>query len=680
MDIAEFFSLFEDEILEEAKHPSDGGEAGAGEDYKENAFTRIAIRDLSDAGALASPIACHFSGDYKGHEFKVSGYEVTEEDSRLDLLVSDYRHSVGGNPARLNASDLDRSFKMAERFLAFLMDSRSSGPDPSQESHAMIYDITSRKSKFKNVQITLITNCMIAVRKEKIRRKQLSGYAVAHETWDLERFRRFRAGGSTREPIEVDLSEYPGGGLACLSNADPIAGYSTTIAVIPGAALADWYDEYGSRLLELNVRSYLQAKGKINKEILKTLIKEPERFLAYNNGITIVAEDVEFTPDQSRIRRLRGVQIVNGGQTTASIHRARRESSADLSRVYVQAKITKVPAEEFETVVPEISRLSNTQNKVSEVDLRARHSFHVGLERVAMRRWVPGEKSKWFYERARGSYQTERARRGKGKAGKFDEEYPSSQRITKEDIARFVNSYEGFPYLVSLGGQKNFLKFMDGVPNTGKDWEPSDEEYRELIGKAILFRGIQAIVKEAKVTSFPINLTNYTVALVGHKTNQSIDFSKIWDIQEISAALKTQVRDWVPKVSKIMDISAVGKNPTEWFKKEPFWTHLKQETESWQLTTKLASELRENAGIPVLDDEAAHIEACKRLPAKEWFLIYQWGEQGTDLSRSQIDIARLMAELASEEWKRDPKSRQAIEGAKIIKMYAVRNLETEKIA
>ncbi len=674
MDIAEFCRELEDDVLEEAKHPNDGSDGGAGEDFKENAFTRIAIRDLSDAGALESPTACHYAGKYKGHDFKVSAYEIAEEDSRLDLVIADYRHPVDGNPVTLNAGDIDRSFKMAERFLAFLMDAGSRGPDPSQQSHAMIYDISSRRAGLRNVQISLITNCVISVRREKQRRAQLLGFAVAREAWDLERLRRFRAGGSSHEPIEVDLSAYPGGGLACLSNADPLEGYSTSVAMLPGALLSEWYDEYGSRLLELNVRSYLQAKGKINRGILETLIKEPDRFLAYNNGITIVAEDIIFTPDQSRIQKLRGIQIVNGGQTTASIHRARRENKADLSHVYVQAKITKVPADQFETVVPEISRLSNTQNKVSEVDLRARHSFHVGLERVAMRRWVPGERSKWFYERARGSYQTERSRRGRTKPqrDRFAEEFPSDQRITKEDIARYVNAYDGLPHLVSLGGQKNFLKFMEGVPNEGKDWEPSDDEYRELIGKAILYRGVLAIVKAMKITPFPGHLANYVVALLGYKTDQLIDFGKIWDQQGLSGALKAQIRDWIPEVEKIRSESAVGKNPSEWLKKEQFWLLLKEKAKSLQVTGALSSELRKNAGLGLRADEGAGMTACTRLQAKEWFQIYQWGDQSGELSSLQLDITRRIAELASEQWKRKPNSRQASEGAKILAIYSSR--------
>ena len=47
--------------------------------------------------------------------------------------------------------------------------------------------------------------------------------------------------------------------------------------------LARIYGEHGQRLLERNVRAFLQAKGKINKGLQKTLKEEPHRFLAYNS-------------------------------------------------------------------------------------------------------------------------------------------------------------------------------------------------------------------------------------------------------------------------------------------------------------------------------------------------------------------------------------------------------------
>src|SRR6185436_60661 len=141
----------------------------------------------------------------------------------------------------------------------------------------------------------------------------------------------------------------------------------------------------------------------------------PADFMAFNNGITVVAEKLSVGPlkdGHTGILELHGMQIVNGGQTTASIHRAAKDFEADLSKVFVQGKIVTVDPSRFNEVVPQISRYANSQNKVTDPDLQANHRFHVGLERVTRREWTPDQTSKWFYERARGSYQTARSREG----------------------------------------------------------------------------------------------------------------------------------------------------------------------------------------------------------------------------------------------------------------------------
>src|SRR5207244_4897470 len=182
-------------------------------------------------------------------------------------------------------------------------------------------------------------------------------------------------------------------------------------------------------------------------------------FMAFNNGITVVAEKLTVGPlkdGHEGILELQGMQIVNGGQTTASIHRAAKDFDADLSKVFVQGKIVTVDPARFNEVVPQISRYANSQNKVTDPDLQANHRFHVALERVAKREWTPDQASKWFYERARGSYQTARSREGtEGLRRKFDKEFPTHQRFTKEDLARFENCWRGMPHVVNRGGQKN---------------------------------------------------------------------------------------------------------------------------------------------------------------------------------------------------------------------------------
>ncbi|MGH7484418.1 MAG: AIPR family protein, partial [bacterium] len=403
--------------------------------------------------------------------------------------------------------------------------------------------------------------------------------------------------------------------------------------------------------------------------ILQTLLTTPHRFLAYNNGITVVAEGIDVTPDNNRLLTIKGMQIVNGGQTTASIHRAYKENRADLSNVYVQAKLTVVPVAEFDDVVPDISRFSNTQNKVSDVDLRANNAYHIGVERMSRRLWTPGEQSKWFYERARGSYQTERARNGGTASGrqKFDREYPPSQRFTKEDLARYGNSWEGLPHIVSRGGQKNFVRFMESVPGVAKGWEMPADEFKQMVGKAILYRQTQRIALELRVPSFRVNVVNYTVSLITDLTARRIDLLKVWEAQGLSGSLGQLIREWLPQAAAVLTSSAGSRNPTEWFKAEQCWKDLKDVAKDWAIPDAVKGELmaiegRGGSSYTVAND----IARCLEIDAETWFRIQVWGSETGKLLDWQCGIANTLAGYAAGAWKRKPSEKQAKRGVEIL--------------
>ena len=559
---------------------------------------RFSPRISSVAGVLESPTTCHFEGGSGRLDFKVNGYGVPEEDSRLDLFITLFYPQK--EIRKITSVEIDRAFRRLLRFVgAALTSDFRKHLEPGSDPYAMVLEIFAKRDQYDRIRLYLLTNGIVSARKEAERVGSFKDYKLSYEIWDLERIRRLRSSGVAQEPIAVNVTQFGSDGISCVSVADETLGYKTCAALFPGKLLHDLYDEHGARLLELNVRSYLQARGKINKGILATLVREPHRFLAYNNGITIVAEEIEFGEGGTSIRSIRGMQIVNGGQTTASIHRACKENKVDLSRVYVQAKLTVVPPSEFEEMVPQISRYSNTQNKVSEVDLRANNAYHVGIERMSRRIWAPGEQSKWFYERARGSYQTDRAKIGVSTAArqKFDQEYPSTKRFTKEDLARYVNTWMGLPYLVSRGGQKNFVRFMESVPAVLKGWEMPADEFKELVGKAILFRETQTIAREQGIPSFRIQIVNYTVSLVAEVTARRINLLKIWESQSLSPALRKLVAEWLKRVGTVLTESVGNRNPTEWFKSDQCWKHLRDAAHDWVLPEPVKDAARQSGDV-----------------------------------------------------------------------------------
>ena len=312
-----------------------------------------------------------------------------------------------------------------EKFLTEAVSGEAPRSDPASDVSGMRKVIADKFPVVHKIRFIFITNARSVLR-ENLPARQLLGHKVSVDVWDLRRLANWAASGNKAEPIVAEFDT----GLPCLATPETDRDYSVFLAIVPGIELAQLYATHGARLLELNVRSFLQLRGGVNKGIFDTLKNSPERFLAYNNGISATASRVDFE-DQAGgrvISRIHGLQIVNGGNTTATINSAQR-SKIDLKDVFVQMKLTAAasPAK-LDDIVPQISEYSNTQNKVTASDLKANAGFHVEIERILRTMWAPptakySHDTHWFYERARGQYANALAR----------EATPSRQRVFKGD-------------------------------------------------------------------------------------------------------------------------------------------------------------------------------------------------------------------------------------------------------
>lgn len=341
---------------------------------------------------------------------------------------------------------------------------------------------------------------------------------ISFTIWDIDRLYRCVTSGKMRETIEIDFQDKYGITIPCIEN-NSSSKYSVYLAIISGKLLALLYDEFRDRLLEKNVRSFLQVKGAVNKGIRDTLRNEPEMFLAYNNGISVTAESVEIVRDgngKPSIRSIRDMQIVNGGQTTASIYNALRDKkvSVDLSKVFVQTKISVITSpENMNEIVPRISSYANTQNKVQIADFSANDPFHRRIEELSRTIWSPAingmKPVNWFYERARGQYADMLSRESTTLRRKqFKETHPV---FTKTDLAKYENTWDQLPYFVSEGAQKNFRRFTLRV-NEHKSILPDEKYYQHLIAKAILFRRTEKLVQLQQYGGYRANIVTYTIS------------------------------------------------------------------------------------------------------------------------------------------------------------------------
>ena len=658
-------------------------------DFREDSFTRLLSDELDAAGILESPTVCHLERGKGSGALKVNGYSIPDEDSRLDLFVTLYYSHDGKSVPTINAADVTSAFGRVERFLERSIDGLHKSLDPAFPEYHMSERIAGLLEKIDRVNYFIFTNAKLTARKEKERKPTTHGIPAFYDVWDIERFRRLRESGASYEALNVDLRAYQNGGLPCVRLDGDDNGYRTCVAIFPGILLSSLYNEHGSRLLELNVRSYLQAKGKINKGILETLRRDPADFMAFNNGITVVSESITFgdlSDGRLGIHEIKGMQIVNGGQTTASIHRAEREFGADLSKVYIQAKIVTVDPDRFNTVVPLISKYSNTQNKVSEPDLQANHPFHIGIERVSRREWSPDQRSKWFYERARGSYQTARTQDGKTDARRreFDARYPLRQRIEKEDLARFENCWRSLPDVANRGRQKSFTSFMtmikDELGVLADTWEPSVEEYHCFIAKAILYRDVQTIIKSnADITAYAINMTNFTVSMIAQKTARRIDLEAIWKLQCISKPLASLTTSWAAVIFNEF-MSYANKQTVHidtTLKSHGTWEHLLTldlkipKSVEAELTTEVATKVlgattTHHKGVRLSMQELDDVKKCVDFNQNQWMAIVTWGQGSRKLNTLQMGVATTLAAYAAQGWARPPSPKQAKHGVAMI--------------
>ena len=356
--------------------------------------------------------------------------------------------------------------------------------------------------------------------------------------------------------------------------------FQSYLTVIPGELLVNLYHNYSSRLLERNIRSFLQFKG-VNKKIKATIIDNPERFVAYNNGLTITAtaSDITLSGGVAIIHTLTDFQIVNGGQTTASIYFSSKEK-IDVSKINVIAKINVVNSEDRENLddlISKISKYSNSQSKVSSVDLDSRSPLLLKIKKISDAIADPfGDK--WFFERIRGEFNTLIRINPKLKA-QIEFNYPSIKRLSKEQIAKYYISWGTNPYLVRNGAEKVFSIFMLSLNSTSNEnpFEINRTFYEDLIAKSKLFRELEKLYGRGAnaIGQIRSSVVPYTIAIFYRlflvKNENFFDLGSIWfarslqqDQELFFKKLLSDVHDWLKKYSKSDDVG-------EYAKKEDLW-------------------------------------------------------------------------------------------------------------
>jgi len=541
------------EVFHEVNSMAYSDEDGAS---KEDKFTEFIMENLAEAEETEGIRLCPFTKEnrFENIEFKINGYAIEDGFESVDLFIT---HYVDTNEIySLRKPEFDGLLKWSTKFLNAALKGHLDEIEPATEAFGLASIIKKYRNDFIRVNIFILSNGNIPFDAPNTTIKGFDELLININIWDLERLHRLSQSKYNREPIEIDFKQTLGVTLPCLVMPSENDLYECFLAIVPGSTLAALYKNYGTRLLESNVRAFLQQTGKVNIGIRNTIKDEPHMFLPYNNGLATTAMDVktEVENGQISITGVKDFQIVNGGQTTASLFHTLKKHKADLSEVFVQMKLTVIKDEEKKNeIVPFISRYANSQNKVSELDLTSNNAFLIKLEELSRTTYAidPEDRNKqtiWFFERVKGQYRESLNKEptlGKQKAFKL--KFPTSQKILKSDVAKFINIYKRIPYHVSKGAQKNYNFYLREAEKEFKKKKPTSVMWEDIVANGLLFKATDKLF--GRKNQDPIGDTNikshtvaYALSLLHELTSGKIDLGTIWNKQLIDSQLEVELK------------------------------------------------------------------------------------------------------------------------------------------
>lgn len=646
MNEYEQLKSFINDLLQEVITASDNKERG---EFRINEFTKKVSEYVIDAGEITDINVCF----YKSRGMRVNGYNFSQDENCLDLFVTIFNQQ--DSPLSVTKTEAETAFRQAEGFLKKALMGYHTSIEESTEAYDMFQRIHELRDQLTHVRIYLLTDGIVNA--EKFIAESIRDLSITFHIWDIQRIYRVASSGRKMETIEIDFEQEFGMTIPCLSMADPDSDYRGYLAVIPGKVLAEVYEKYGPRLLEHNVRSFLQVRGNVNKGIRKTILEQPHRFFAYNNGISATADAIEFTDNTNEklsIRKVCNLQIVNGGQTTASLYHAAKKDRAMLKNIYVQAKLSVIPPDQIDAIVPLISRYANSQNKVSDADFYANDQFHIAIEELSRTTWAPAadgsnKLTQWFYERARGQYLDAKGREGTpARKRQFEIRYPNGQKFTKTDLAKYENTWMQLPYQVSLGAQKNFYHFSIWLKEQDKI-EVSKKYFEHLIARAILFKQTERIIASLNYGGYRANIVTYTLAWLSRHTAQRIDFDEIWKKQNISDELQEAIKAISVQIHRIITNPPSARNITEWCKRKECWETIRDEkiTLNPAFQQRLLMQNHSTYTKAVNDSEGSEVQNSDEITISDisvqtWFNLAKWAGETNNLHTQQrIQVASL---------------------------------------
>ena len=650
--------------------------------FPEESYFEYVSELLAEAGILDNVEYCPYRNTRKG--VRIDGYSwnalerticgivvnFTNEPDVIETLTNTEIKEIGKRVARFFESAEDKTF--AETL------------DPTDPGRIAATDVAQHLDEAIKFRIVLLTDQALSARVRKLSIDQILGKETSIEIWDIERIKALDESDGEYEEFSVDLEQF-GGAIRALPANLSVSGFSTYLAVMPASLLSSIYDEYGQRLLESNVRTFLDFRASTNRGMRKSLVTEPEFFFAYNNGLTVTATAVETRQDDGQlfITSLRNMQIVNGGQTTAAVYFSPREkggikgaeqtynySDIELEKAYVQMKLTVIEDKETANLIKaNIATFANSQNSIQQSDLVSNHPFHLNIETRSRMQLMPageaGLSTKWFYERARGQYSTKLRALGGNARKRFEKENPKKQVFTKTDMAKYENTWRMKPHLVKKGAQANLKALGTEIIEEFVNDESSFGAafYNDLVAKMILFRVLDSALLQAdwykEERGLKAEIVTYSIALLRHillKQSKDIDLTSIYKSQAVSRSLLNFLVSLAQIVRQhITDLNFTNgvTNPSEFCKSLNGWMQIQAiDVEVSTLgrgdvlsSGQVSDAENERKDVNEVSKAISGIEYVLSISEKEWDLLAAFNAQTYPRSHKNVGIPSKCASI-----------------------------------
>ena len=610
---------------------------------------------INDYNLINDIQLCNFewkNGNKSFRSMKIDAYSVDVVTNTLNLLIADYNDAdiqTINNEKKNNLSQLMLNF-FENVLKGFFRETEQSAP----YTQASV-EIKKNIDSIDKIHLFIISTNKIS---EKVKDLLLQPFIyqghffkVKLDVIDFDRIYKTRAESFEKEDVIIETKDYGVDGIPCIKAQLGTEMYDSYLAVMPGEFLADIYDNYSSQLLESNVRSFLSFRGGINKGIRGTILNARDKFFTYNNGISATAKSIEtkFVEGEGLlITNFVGLQIINGGQTTASLASTRIKDKASLKNIYVQMKLTVVKENDPE-FVRNIAKFANSQNKVTSADLNSNHPFYTRIEDFSRKIYAPAINGNpyqelWFFERARGQYEQPMIKMTtKKQRDDYQKIRPKDKKFTKTDLAKYVNSANMLPYYVSWGADVNATRFQEQLE---KQWEKDNSifneyYYKELIGMAIVYKSLEKIISDQEWyienRAYRPQLVAYTFSKFVYeveKLHLKVDYKAIWDKQCIRESMKTELASISKLAFDVMYGPREISNISTYCKSKTCWDRLKEK--EYFLSEKVINEC-----LITSDDRAIDMTRAKKEQRSDTNLNYavEIFKKGEEYWQSLIDRA-----------------------------------------